>query len=323
MIRSYRVEDGQVSRSEGAPQASQSAQGVVWVDLFQPTDEEAGAVGRWLGVVIPSPDEMQEIEASSRLYHDQGAYFMTATLVTRADTENPESAVVTFVLLSEHLITIRYTDPQPFRTFERQAERDPELLATPESAFLGILEAIADRLADILEVVGADLDATSREIFRPAKKPRTSDFQGFLIRIGQDGDLTSKARESLVTLDRMETFARALEHMHHDRGLQMRLKTLSRDITSITDYTAFLNGKVNFLLDATLGMISTEQNAIIKLFSLVAVVFLPPTLIASIYGMNFQHMPELGWPFGYPLALLLMLLSAVLPYLFFKKRGWL
>jgi magnesium transporter len=226
-------------------------------------------------------------------------------------------------MLPDHLITVRYADPQPFKTFLYQADREPDLLATPQSAFLGILEAIADRLADILEVVGADMDAVSKDIFRPTKRPRTADFQRFLIRIGQGGDLTSKARESLVTLDRMETFARALEQMHGDRNLQTRLKTLARDISSITDYTAFLNGKINFLLDATLGMISTEQNAIIKLFSLVAVVFLPPTLIASIYGMNFQFMPELGWPFGYPLALLLMLLSAVLPYLFFKKRGWL
>jgi magnesium transporter len=160
-------------------------------------------------------------------------------------------------------------------------------------------------------------------VFSRSAAQTSRDFQKILSRLGRAGDLASKVRESLVSLGRLLAFAIQGTQARGRKTGSARLKTIGRDVASLSDYAAFLNNKVGFLLDATLGMINIEQNAIIKIFSVAAVVFLPPTLIASIYGMNFAHMPELGWPLGYPLALALMVVSAILPYLYFKRRGWL
>ena len=197
---------------------------------------------------------------------------------------------------------------------------------TGESVLVALLEAIVDRLADILERAGRDIDQISRAVFRHrADKPtRSHDFQEMLEAIGRKGDLTSNIRDSLVTLERLVGFlCQAMLPRKNGRDMRDRVKTLARDIRSLEDHASFLSQKITFLLDATLGMINIEQNAIIKIFSVAAVVFLPPTLVASIYGMNFEFMPELGWHLGYPLALVVMIGSAILPYLYFKRRGWL
>ena len=190
---------------------------------------------------------------------------------------------------------------------------------------LGLLEAVVDRAADILERIGADVDAISREVFQQGTDAkRSTDFQSVLSKVGRKGDLCSKARESLVSIGRIATF---LMQVAMDNNwapeIRARFKTLGRDVHSLTDHASFLASKIAFLMEATLGMIGIEQNAIIKIFSVAAVVFLPPTLIASIYGMNFEHMPELEWSLGYPWALGLMLVSAFLPYWYFKRKGWL
>jgi magnesium transporter len=191
---------------------------------------------------------------------------------------------------------------------------------------IALLEVIIDRLADVLERAGRDIDGISHEVFqRPAgAKAKSRDFQKVLEEIGLKGDLTSNVRDSLATLQRMFGFlGQYTLERKSVRDVRSRLKTLTRDENSLTDHAGFLAQKITFLLDATLGMISIEQNATIKIFSVAAVVFLPPTLIASIYGMNFAHMPEVDWLLGYPFALGLMVASAVLPYLYFKRRDWL
>ena len=163
----------------------------------------------------------------------------------------------------------------------------------------------------------------SRDVFSRSGGETSRDFQKLIARIGRAGDLATKARESLVSIGRLLAFAIQASQARGRKGSGSRLKTVGRDVASLSDHASFLNQKINFMLDATLGMINIEQNAIIKIFSVAAVVFLPPTLIASIYGMNFTDMPELGLPFGYPLALALMVVSAILPYWYFKRRGWL
>jgi magnesium transporter len=189
---------------------------------------------------------------------------------------------------------------------------------------VGLLDALIDRVADVLERIGLEVDGISHEIFEHSSKPSGGDFQDILRRLGLRGDLTSKVRESLVGIGRLLMFfAQASTISKTAKELRNRLRTMSRDVRSLTDHASFLSSKINFLLDATLGMINIEQNAIIKIFSVVAVVFLPPTLIASLYGMNFAYMPELQWPFGYPMALALMVGSALAPLLYFKRRGWL
>jgi magnesium transporter len=306
---------------------------VVWVDLSNPTPSEIASIERAFGMEIPTREEMGEIEVSSRLYTENGALVMTAPILHRATTEIPESGVITFILLAQTLVTVRFVDPLPFAIFARRAERNPGLAATAQSVLLGLLESITDRLADVLELAQADMEQVSRDIFakrgaalgvatqsRDARR-KAPDLQDMLRRIGRVGDLASKARDSLLGLNRIAVFLNAQGEMRKDS--KARIKTLARDLGSITDHANFLAGKVNFHLDATLGLINIEQNAIIKIFTVAAVAFLPPTLIASIYGMNFDAMPELHWKYGYLLAVGLMILSAALPMWYFRRRGWL
>ncbi|MDN3719900.1 magnesium transporter CorA family protein [Roseibium salinum] len=250
---------------------------------------------------------------------------MTAILPAQTDDDDPEMAPVSFILSGKQLITVRYHDPRAFTTFPTQAQRTAMKLPDAETVLVGLLEAIIDRLADVLERAGRDVDAISALIFRKAeRKAAPRDFQDVLEEIGRKGDLNSNIRDSLATLERLAGF---LGHVALERdcspNLRERIRTLSGDARSLTDHSGFLSQKITFMLEASLGMINIEQNATIKIFSVVAVVFLPPTLIASIYGMNFDHMPELSWLFGYPFAIGLMISAAILPYLYFKHRGWL
>jgi len=234
---------------------------------------------------------------------------MTATLPARTDTDDLLMGPVTFVLASGKLITVRYHEPRAFRTFPQRAEKVSLGCADGEDVLVALLEATVDRLADIHE--------------GPAAGGKR-DLNKVLQRIGRKGDLGSHIRDSLVSIQRVAGFFGHVEaQQKNDKELRGRIKTLTRDVQSLTDHSSFLSQKITFLLDATLGMISIEQSNVIKIFTIAAGVFLPPTLIASIYGMNFVHMPELRWVYGYPLACLLMLLSAILPWWWFRRRGWL
>lgn len=297
----------------------------VWVDLLEPTLEEERAVERLLAIDVPSREEMREIETSNRLYEEDGTLHMTATMLTKIDTDRPESAAVTFILTNNRLITNRYVDPLPFRRFVAYAERHPAATGSAPVILAGLLEAVIERTADVLERVGQDLDDLSASVFTPptGARPRARDLRGVMERIGRDGDLTSKSRESLVTLGRQLTFIQQLRAAQMPADLRARFRSLSRDVLALSDHASFLANKSSFMLQATLGLINIEQNNIIKIFSVVAAVFLPPTLIASVYGMNFGFMPELEWPWGYPLALAAIVVSAVLPYWYFRRRGWL
>jgi len=323
MLRAHLVTDGRASTVEpGADHVTLPA-GCTWVDLAWPSREDEQIAERWFGINLPTREEMSEIEASSRLYEQHGAAFMTATLLAHADTARPESAAVTFVLTERALVTIRYADPQAFRTFEQSLARQPAVLASPGLATTAMLDAIVDRLADVLERVQADLETVSRALFDEAASLRATEFPRLLGQIVRAGDLVSRVRESLVSLGRVDGFARRLDVVRSDPAAVGRLKTLHDDILSLTDHATFLSSKLEFLLNTTLGKINIDQNNTIKIFSVVAVVFLPPTLIASIYGMNFEHMPELDWTFGYPAVLAAMVVAAIAPYLAFRRLGWL
>lgn len=298
----------------------------VWIDLLNPSLDEVRFVEGHLDIEVPSHEEMKEIEPSSRLYSEKGAFYLNATVLHNADSDHPDSAAIGFILSRGKLITVRYTEPTPFRNFLNMVERKPDACTTGEAAFTGLIEAIIDRLADLLEHVAIEMDYLSKDIFSPTAaggRVTGRDFQGILVRVGRSGNLTSKTRESLVSIGRIVTFVYQGSAVKTGKAFRLRLKTISRDVISLGDYANFLSTKVNFLLDATLGMINIEQNAIIKIFSIAAVVFLPPTLIASIYGMNFHLMPELDWPFGYPMAIGAMIGSAILPFWYFKRKGWL
>jgi magnesium transporter len=323
VIRAYLNEGGRLRGSDGVPER---LDGVVWIDMLRPTSEEEAEVESRLGLNVPTRDEMAEIEISSRLYYEEGVSFMTAILPAQTDGDQPEMAPVTFVLTNDRLLTIRYHEPRAFQALPARAEKHVLGCNTGEAVLIVLLEAIVDRMADILERAGADIDAISRTIFRRngPEPNRNRDFQQVLESIGRKGELISNFLDSVVTLERLIGFlSQATTQRRSDKDVRTRVKTLARDTHSLTGHASFLSQKITFLLDATLGMVNIEQNAIIKIFSVAAVVFLPPTLVASIYGMNFRHIPEFGWRFGYPFALLLMVASALLPYWYFKRRGWL
>lgn len=323
MLKSYQLHNGGLKGTEileGAPIAAES----LWIDLLNPTIVERQSVNALLGMELPTRADMEEIEISSRLYSEDGGLFMTALVLANSDSERPVADVVTFVLAREKLITIRYIDPQPFRTFAARCERAMVIAPRAENVLNVLLDVIIDRMADVLERVSSDVEAISREIFDPNQAHiGRRDFQGVLRRLGAKHDLTGKMRECLLTMNRMATFLGTAMESKSNREARVHVKTLSRDAQSLLDHSSFIATKLGYLQDATLGLISNEQNNIIKIMSVAAMVFLPPTLIASIYGMNFHYLPELSWPFGYVYSLLLMMVSAVVPYVWFKRRGWL
>jgi magnesium transporter len=288
----------------------------LWLDMVEPTREEELAVEAALGLDLPTREEMAQIEPSSRLYQEDGATFMTATVISKSE-EGPLSVPVTFVLTKGLLVTIRYDELRAFSVF---AIRAPSAgLVSGTSALFGLLDAVVERLADILETQGAAVQAASVAIFRRMKGKR---FGPLLTDLARAQSVTSLTRNSLVSLARMLSFAALAPEIGSDPECTAHLKSLQSDAQSLTEYASFESSHIAFLLDAALGLINIEQNGTIKIFSVMAVIFMPPTLVASIYGMNFHHMPELSWPFGYPLALGLMVISAVVPVVWFRKRGW-
>jgi len=308
----------------------------VWIDLVEPTANEESKVEGVLGIDIPTREELAEIEASSRLYQEDGAVFMTANLIRRGENDEPESSPVTFIVKDNTLITVRYHHPQAFPAYVKRAMKPQSTPMNGWGILISLLEAVVDRAADHLERAGQIVDETSKKTFGAKRtlagthkqNPRKGvNLQELIENIGEEGDFVSKMRESLVSIGRAVAFMQAIVDQQFDKKQAKenvgRIKILQRDIVSLTDHATFLSGKISFLLDAVLGLISIEQNGIIKIFSVAAVVFLPPTLVASIYGMNFAFMPELQWQIGYPLALGLMVMSAVLPYYYFKGKGWL
>ncbi len=323
MLITYDLVAGSLRRREGEPRLAPET---AWIDLVSPSLEEERLIEEALKLDIPTREELQEIEASSRLYFEDGAHFMTATLLIQIDAPKPVTTTVTFILTETQLVTIRYAEPHSFEMFASRAQKGQIDCVSPTAMLMGLLEIVIDRHADLVERIQREMDSLTDTIFnfRRDRKSTSRRFEVTLKTIGHEGDLAAKARDCLTSIARLITyFAQVSSERKNDKAVRARIKTAARDVQSIADHVHYLLGQITFLLDATLGMISIEQNAIIKFFSVVAVVFLPPTLIASLYGMNFRNMPELDWPWGYPLAILLMVLSAVLPVWWFKRQGWL
>ncbi len=313
-----------IERDPGAPLPEDA----VWLDLLEPTPEEERLVEQRLGLDIPTREEMREIESSSRLYEEAGALYLTATVVTRLDTQLPENGQITFILRGSRLVTNRYVDPLPLRRFVAHTERHPQANTTAHAVLAGILEFVIERIADVIERISADMDNASAEIFNRRAMPGgeerrpTRDYRKLLEQVGQSGDLIAKARESLASLARLLTFVQQAS-MNMPPETRDRLRTLSKDVVAMSDHAGFLGTNLNFILDATLGMINIDQNNILKIFSVVTVLLLPPSVIGAVFGMNFAHIPALQEPAGFWAALLAMGASSVLPYLWFRRKGWL
>ncbi|NHF71565.1 magnesium transporter CorA family protein [Paracoccus xiamenensis] len=295
-----------------------------WVDLYRPLPEQVVQTNA-LGVEVPTLEDMSEIEISSRLFLDGGNAYMTAVLPGLTPDGEPISGPVTFILAPDRLVTIRHHAPRPFDTFPERADRSATGTRSAERIFLGLVEEIIARQADLLEASGAVLDKTLRAVFLPQARKRPAALQGALERIGTESDLIARIRLALLSLERVLTFYAATQGVRSgDTGkLKAILKGHQRDLQALQEHTDSLSSRVSLAVDATIGMIGLQQNDTVRVLSVVAALFLPPTLIASTYGMNFQRMPELQWTYGYEWALGLMVATVVGTWLLLRWKNWL
>ncbi len=325
MIRFFRL-DATGLHGESVHGTGEVPGDTLWIDLLEPTADEESRIEQFLGIDVPTREEMREIETSNRFYQEGGALYMTATVVTKLDTARPENSQITFILTPERLITNRYVDPLPFRRFIAYADRHPAQCATAAAILTGLLEAMVNRIADVLERTGDEMDTVSAEVFSPASgngRRRDRDYRAILERVGRNGDLNSKARETLGSLARLIGFLQQSNGPRLDDDVRGRLQSVLRDAEQLSSHAAFMSNKVQFLLDATLGMINIDQNNILKIFSVATVVLLPPSVIGAIFGMNFDVIPTSHADWGFWGALALMATSAIVPFAYFKQRGWL
>ena len=319
MMFAYRPRAGRLfPLDSGQPLAE-----AIWIDLYRPMPTQATAVAD-LGVQVPTLADMEEIEISNRLYRENGLEVMTVVLPGLSESRSPTSGPVTFILAPERLVTVRHHAPRPFETYPERADKSGPGCDRPERVFLGLIEDIIGRLADLLEGVGRSLDGVAGSVYRPVPgKDRAQVLQAALEQAGQEGELLSRLRLALLTLERAISFFGQGLAERGDAALRALVKGLMRDLQALEVHADFLGQRVALATDATLGMINLAQNVTVRIVSVVAALFLPPTLIASVYGMNFAHMPELAQPWGYPAALMLMLASAVGTWAFFKWKRWL
>jgi len=298
------------------------ARDAVWLDLLDGTAEEKAKVTEATGFRVPTLDLLQEIESSSRMAAEGDTLYLSLPVIARTGDDRPVLTPLGIVLSPRHLLTVRFA---AVGAVEAMAARPP---TGSFGTFVTLLEVLVDRIADALERLRAELDTLSRAAFeadvpmhnRPAAMDRR--LRRALRAIGRTGDHVSVIRDTLLGVERILPFAAEQAKHWMPPEFDDRVRTLRQDIASLNDYDARLSDKVQFLLDATLGFISIEQNNTIKILTVVSVVGIPPTLVASIYGMNFKYMPELDWLWGYPWGLALIALSAIAPLILFRIKGW-
>jgi magnesium transporter len=299
---------------------------VLWIDLYNPTAEEEVAVEQQLDVEILTREEVWKNQVLNRFYTEDGVSYMTSAIITKVDTPYPQTSAVTFVRAENYLLTIRYIMPTSFNNFSHRLAHGKRSFITGSEVLEGLLEEIITRVAYNSEIVVNELDKLSHDIFGAnvldtKKSNQTLAMKAVLKRLGASADLNSQISESLHSISRMLVFFRQIGS--NGPEVNAGIDTLIADVNSLIAQTSFLADKITFQLDATLGVINVEQNQIVKVFTILAVFFMPPTLISSIYGMNFRVMPELDWSIGYPIAIALMTTSAFGPFMYFKKKGWL
>ena len=295
----------------------------VWIDLMSPTDEERAEVEQATGIMPPTREEVSAIEASSRLQRAGKALRLSSPLLALGETSHLSPAG--FVLTPERLVTVRFDHFGAFEMAAVHALEDERI--TSLGTFTCLFESIIDKVADALEGCGGELDQVSRAVFHQKYRRRNADktelFQRqTLARVGRVGERASQIRDVLLGVGRIVPFVLEVGHDHAPEPIAARLKAVRQDIASLNDYEAHLANKVQFLLDAVLGFITISQNDIFKVLTVASIVGIPPTLMAGIYGMNFKNMPELNWAWGYPFGWAMIVISALIPLVWFKWKGW-
>jgi magnesium transporter len=301
---------------------------VIWIDLLNPTADESAFVASQKKVRVPSVDSLREIESSSRLAVDHEVIYLSVPAVAQGDTPDAHLSPTGYILAESVLVTIRFAALSTFDAVIEQVRQDKELQC-PVAVFVALLEATVDRGADVLERLGAELDKVSKSVFRgdPSRARHivrsNNALRRALTAVGTTGDRLALARDVLLGVSRVAPFVLSLRKSWITPEMQSKLEAVQKDVVSLNDYESQLSNKVQFLLDAILGFISIQQNDLFKILTIVSVVGIPPTLVAGIYGMNFKYMPELNWVGGYPFGLAVIVLSALVPLVWFKWRGWL
>jgi len=319
MLHAY-LTDGQGLRPTPHPESLVDA---IWIDLCRPADHEIAHL-EILGVQVPTLADMEEIEISNRIYREGSSDVMTVVIPGQTPSREQTAGPVAFILSRERLVTVRHHTPRPFETFPERAAKSAAGCSSPQSLFLGLAEEIVSRFADLLESVGRALDDTAKGIFDGSVTKRPAMLQRALERIGREGEVLARVRLGLLTMERaLSFFGQGLGERPEAERLRSLVKGEMRDLQALAVHADFLSSRLGATTEATLGMINLAQNATVRIVSVVAALFLPPTLIASIYGMNFVHMPELEWRLGYPMALGLIVGSAVVTWAYFKWRHWL
>jgi len=319
MLYAYRDRNGRLERME----AGADIGAALWIDLYAPQEAQVAAVAA-LGLEVPTLQDMEEIEISSRLNRQGGIDYMTVVLPGLSTGQAPMAGPVTFILSETRLVTVRHHAPRPFETYPERADRSALGAGSAERIFLGLTDEIVARLADLLEGAGGELDAAARGVFGGGAQGRPEVLRQTLERVGRQGELLGRVRLALLTVERaLSYFGQTLGLRMEGEELRAALKAQMRDIQALGVHADFLSTRVSLAVDATLGLINLEQNATVRIVSTVAVLFLPPTLVASVYGMNFAVMPELDAPWGYPAAIGLMIASAALTWVVFKWKRWL
>jgi magnesium transporter len=320
MLNVFRLASGRLFQEEIESAQALARVQPVWVDLEAPTQEETGWIAERFGLVIPGDIVDEDLEESARFYEQEE----TGDLHIRSDfliedEDETRNVRVAFILRDNVLFSVHREDLPVFRLLRLRARRIPALIEDAKDVLLKLYDADAEYSADTLEGIYVELEQVSARVLK--KRVTDVDAAEVLAAIARQEDLNGRIRRNV-----MDT-RRALSFMMRSRLLSAEqfeeARQILRDIDSLDSHTAFLFDKINFLMDATVGFININQNQIIKIFSVAAVALLPPTLIASVYGMNFRHMPELDWTFGYPFSLALMAVSVAIPFWFFKRKGWL
>ncbi|WP_043768225.1 magnesium/cobalt transporter CorA [Algiphilus aromaticivorans] len=295
---------------------AEALEDATWVDLIDPDTDERDRVQRLYRQELPETEDVDEIEASARFYEDAGGLHIHSLFLQEVE-DRPRNTSVAFTVTRERLFTLREREIPAFRLLRMRARRVAGLADDPMSVLLALLQIKIDDLADTLEEVYTGLEKISGLVL----EDNDANMEDALDDLAVHEDISGKVRLCLMDTQRALTFLQRRGRLGPEHAQQVR--ELAHDIESLLPHNSFVFDKINFLMDAAQGFINIEQNQIIKIFSIAAVVFLPPTLIASIYGMNFAHMPELGQPWAYPAALVGMVLSAIAPYAFFRYKGWL
>ncbi|RKR06776.1 magnesium transporter [Kushneria sinocarnis] len=315
MIRTFILEHQTIQELADAPLSDRLAR-ATWIDAHEADENEREALNAFLADELPASTDVEEIESSARYFADADGVHVHSLFLSRSEGKH-SNATVAFILQSQRLITLREDDLADFRLLRLRARHGQIEVDSPPALMVTVFEQKAENLADSVEDMHRDLEQVSQLVL----EEEDADLEDAIDRLAKVEDSVGKIRLCLMDTQRSLHFL--LRHLRRHPELQEQAREVLQDVDALMSHTTFLSDKVNFLMDTTQGFINIQQNQIIKIFSIASVVFLPPTMIASIYGMNFDVMPELHWPLGYPLAIGVMFLSGLSPYLYFKHRGWL